>query len=167
MGNQTSVCAGLSFFGFYWSRLVWDRDWIETEHKRYSSTASTPRTGRWWRGSLGVQLETPRGPSTSKTKLEKPNAQRLDLMKQEEGIITKKEDIILQSLLFLFFVVFISILLRWVLHNSVTVTVPHLFFIIAVGVFLLSSVFCLGISNLCSYRMCIWFENATGTYSKT
>lgn len=52
-------------------------------------------------------------------------------MKQGERIITKKEDKITRSLLFLLFVIFISILLRWVIFNSVTVTVPHLFFIIA------------------------------------
>lgn len=52
-------------------------------------------------------------------------------MKQGKRIITKKEDKITRSLLFLLFVIFISILLRWVIFNSVTVTVPHLFFIIA------------------------------------
>lgn len=59
-------------------------------------------------------------------------------MKQGERIITKKEDKITRSLLFLLFVIFISILLRWVIFNSVTVTVPHLFFIIAIPFCLLS-----------------------------
>ncbi|KAF3702365.1 hypothetical protein EXN66_Car018053 [Channa argus] len=40
--------------------------------------------------SLGVQTETPLALTTSNKKLEKPNAERLDLMKQEEGIISKK-----------------------------------------------------------------------------
>lgn len=70
----------------------------------------------------------------------------------------------MRSLLFFFFVVFISVLLHWVVHSSVTVTVPHLFFMIAVR----NSpfVFCLGIPTLCSHRMCVWLENATRTSSK-
>lgn len=40
--------------------------------------------------SVGVQTEIPPDGSNSKTKLEKPNAYHLDIMKQEERIITKK-----------------------------------------------------------------------------
>lgn len=38
--------------------------------------------------SLGAQTETPPDPPTSKTKLEQPNAYRLDITKQEERITT-------------------------------------------------------------------------------
>lgn len=61
----------------------------------------------------------------------------------------KKED--MRSLLFHFFVVFISVLLRWVIHGSVTVTVPHFFFMIAVGSF--PFVFCLVISTATVYGL--------------
>lgn len=75
----------------------------------------------------------------------------------------KKEDKVIRSLLFLFFVVFISVLLRWVIRNSVTVTVPHLFFMIAVGSIAFIFCFLFGYSNFVSHRMCIWFENTSST----
>lgn len=81
-------------------------------------------------------------------------------MTQDDGIMTKKKTVI-RSLLLHFFVVFISVL-RWVIHNSVTVTVPHLFFMIAVG----SIPFVLCFFFVWVIPASIWFENATRTYSK-
>lgn len=56
--------------------------------------------------------------------------------------------------------VLFSILLRWVLHSSVTVTVPRWFFMITIGsiVFIFSCFLGGGISTLCSNRMCVWFH---------
>ncbi len=84
------------------------------------------------------------------------------------GLSQKKEDKVIKSLLFLFFVVFISILLRWVIHNSVTVTVPHLFFSWSLlEVFLLFFVWKF---QLCAVTGCVYglkrLPEPTGRYRK-
>lgn len=61
-------------------------------------------------------------------------------MTQDDGIRTKKRTLFDPSCL-TFFVVFISVL-RWVSRDSITVTVPHLFFMMTDGS--ISKVKCLG-----------------------